>query len=504
MQRRARTFLALTAVLVGVGTLLVTPPVGATTGSQDPPLTVDDATLDAALHCSTPFDDTREPVLLVHGTFANDDENYGWNYRPHLIAAGFDVCTVTLPNRSLDDIQVSSEYVVNAVRDMAAMSGGRKIDLLGHSQGGLQPRWATRFFPETRALIDDVVTLAAPHHGTAVASLPGLGCGACFQMGPDSGFISALNSGDESPGDVDYTSIFTETVDELVTPQPAASTIAPADNVANISIQAACSPIPKLVDHVTIVADAAVYDLVLDAFDDDGPANVARAQPDCLTPFFPTLQELAEGQSALENLLETPTVPEGSVVTEEPPLTFYADPARPAFTDVPSRHWAYWEIEWAAHRGIATGTGLKFSPKAAWNRAQAVMWLWRLAGRPEGAPDTTYTDVPASAWYHDGLDWATDEGVVLGFANDTFRPRGNVNRAQLAWWLWSYAEQPTGSPDHPFTDVPDGAWYEDGLDWVAATGIVTGYPGPTFRPSAVLNRASATGLLLRLDRLVAT
>ena len=65
---------------------------------------------------------------------------------------------------------------------MAAMAGGRQIDILGHSQGGLQPRWMTRFFPHTRALVDDLVTLAAPHHGTTLASLSRRGCGACFQM----------------------------------------------------------------------------------------------------------------------------------------------------------------------------------------------------------------------------------------------------------------------------------------------------------------------------------
>lgn len=493
--RRAAASLLVLATAVG---LLATAPAEATPGTQDPPLTVDGATLDAALHCSTPFDDTREPVLLVHGTFATDDENWGWNYRPHLLAAGFDVCTVRLPGRSLDDIQVSSEYVVNAVRDISAMAGGRKVDLLGHSQGGLQPRWVTRWYPATRALVDDVVTLAAPHHGTSVASLQPLSCAACFQMSPSSAFIAALNSGDESPGEVDYTSIFTELADELVQPQPAASTIAPADNVANISIQQACSPVPKLVDHVSIAADQATYDLVLDAFGNDGPADVARAEPDCVTPFFVTPEELLGGQAALEDLLTNPSVPAPSVVAAEPAGAFYVDP--PAFGDVPAGHWAYWEITWAASTGVATGDGTSFSPGAVWNRAQAVMWLWRLAGSPTGSPAADFDDVPAGAWFRPGLDWAVDQGIVRGFG-DQFRPQGNVNRAQLAWWLWTYADQPTGSPDHGFTDVPAGAWYADGLDWVAAQGVVTGYPGPTYRPGAASTRAAVARMLFRLAQL---
>jgi len=478
---------------------LATAPAGATPGSQDPPLTVSEATLDAAVRCSSPFDDTREPVLLVHGTFATDDENYGWNYLPHLTAAGFDVCSVRLPNRSLDDIQLSSEYVVHAVREMAAMAGGRKVDLLGHSQGGLQPRWVTRFYPATRALIDDVVTLAAPHQGTALASLPGLGCGACFQMGPNSAFIARLNSGDQTPGEVDYTSIFTELADELVVPEPTASTLTGGgDNVANLSIQAVCSPVPKVVDHVSIAADTAVRDLVLDAFTEDGPADPTRAEPDCVTPFFPSPEELATGQSALEGLLTSPTVPAPSVVVAEPATAFYARPDLPSFTDVPAPHWAHWEVEWSATTGVATGTAGTFSPGAAWNRAQAVMWLWRLAGSPAGAPDSDFSDVPAAAWYHDGLDWAAAEGIVTGFPDDTFRPGSSVTRGQTAAWLWAFAGEPEGSPDHPFTDVADGAWFADGLDWVAAQGVVTGYPDDTYRPALASARAAVTRMLFRL------
>src|SRR5689334_15540847 len=182
MQRVASWLLAMALGLTLLGGLVATAPASATTGAEDPPLTVDQATLDASLECNTPFDDAREPVLLVHGTFATGNENWSWNYLPNLLGLGYDVCVVTMPDRSTSDIQVQSEYVVNAVRAMAAMAGGRKIDILGHSQGGLQPRWVTRWYPETRALIDDVVTLATPHNGTALASLQPISCAACFQM----------------------------------------------------------------------------------------------------------------------------------------------------------------------------------------------------------------------------------------------------------------------------------------------------------------------------------
>ncbi|CAN5465043.1 hypothetical protein BH18ACT1_BH18ACT1_06010 [soil metagenome] len=104
----------------------------------EPALSVPTATLDAALSCPASFTSERQPVLLVHGTFVTPEENWSWNYGRALPARGYDVCTVRLPARATGDIQVASEYVVHAVRRIAAQSGG-KVDVLGHSQGGLEP-----------------------------------------------------------------------------------------------------------------------------------------------------------------------------------------------------------------------------------------------------------------------------------------------------------------------------------------------------------------------------
>src|SRR5439155_11557181 len=110
--------------------------------SQGPPLSVRSAALRAALHCPARFAHrNHEPVLLVHGTDTDSEEEWGWSYVPALDSLGYDVCTVDLPNYALDDIQVSAEYVVFGVRYMAG-NAHRTVDVLGASQGGLEPRWA--------------------------------------------------------------------------------------------------------------------------------------------------------------------------------------------------------------------------------------------------------------------------------------------------------------------------------------------------------------------------
>lgn len=270
---------AVAALLSVTGLVVAGAPGASAAGSvtaSGPALAVPQSTLDASIACQ--WVDTghrHEPVLLVHGTVATAAENWGWNYQRVLPTKGFDTCVVQMPNRSLDDIQASSEYVVNAVRRVNEWSGGRKVDVIGHSQGGLQPRWAIKYWPDVRLRIDDFVMLGAPNHGTYVANVLGLaGCtGACLQMKVGSRFLGALNAVDETPGDVSYTSIYTAT-DELVQPAVLPSATAALSGATNLLVQGLC--FGRIVGHVGLVNDGVVYDAVLDALTHAGAASPAR------------------------------------------------------------------------------------------------------------------------------------------------------------------------------------------------------------------------------------
>ena len=296
----------------------------ACTPAADPPLSVPERTLDAALTCPRSFPHRHhEPVLLVHGTFTNPEENWSWNYLNALPAAGYDVCTVRLPERATGDIQVSSEYVVHAVRRIFDRTGA-KVDVLGHSQGGLQPRWALRWWTSLRTKVDDVVTLGAPHHGTVVADAAtalGTSPPAGWQMRTTARFIAALNGGDETPGPVSYTSIYT-LFDELV--QPAAPTATSAlAGASNVLVQDLCPGRP--VEHVGLAYDAAVHDMVLDAFTNPGPASPARFDPaTCFQVAFAGVAPeplLSTGIAELQDSSGFTGAPNASA---EPPLKPYA------------------------------------------------------------------------------------------------------------------------------------------------------------------------------------
>ena len=256
-------------------------------GCTEPTLQTDPRELEAALRCGAFDNPDRPAVLLVHGTFTAGFEQYDWTWRPILEAEGHDVCTVTYPDRGFGDMQRSAEYVVHALRRMHAESG-RRVAVIGHSQGVLVPRWAIRWWPSARAAVDDFIMLAGPNQGTgaaAIGDLLGIIPGPTtpevfFQFASDSAFIAALNSGDETPGDIDYTAVYTR-YDELVqpvTPVPTAAIAFGAGNprVTNVLIQDVCPG--RLVDHVTIgLLDGMSFALARDAMQHPGPADVARA-----------------------------------------------------------------------------------------------------------------------------------------------------------------------------------------------------------------------------------
>jgi triacylglycerol esterase/lipase EstA (alpha/beta hydrolase family) len=277
-----------------------------------------------ALHCPREFGSSRQPVLLVHGTGLTPAESWSWNYAKTLPALGYDVCTVALPGFAMGDIQTSADYVRYAVLRIAARSH-RKVDVITHSQGGMEARWAVRWFPKVRRDVDDLVLLASPNHGI----LLGTACAAArncwpavWQMAPGSHFLAALNSGDETPGAVSYTNVYSRT-DELVEP----SSTVPMRGAVNVAIQDLC---PRVVHHAGLLTDAAAWAVVHDALTHHGPADVRRISPAaCSRLLMPglTAADVAAGNAELYGnaALHFAETPGGR---REPPLRHYVRNSR--------------------------------------------------------------------------------------------------------------------------------------------------------------------------------
>jgi len=261
------------------------PSLASSTGDPGPRLATSRVLLDDAISCPKRL--TRKTVLLVHGTSVTAEENWGWNYVKALPAAGFDVCTVNMPDRLLIDIQTTTEYVVHAIRSVSRRSG-QKISVVGLSQGAIQPRWALRFWPDLRHRVDDYVSMAGTNRGSIFADLS---CGAspCIpslwqQRTNGSPFQQILNSGDTTPGSVSYTSVYSLT-DEIIQPV-APVAVASISGATNIAVQDICPG--RYVGHVQSASDATYYAVVMDALTHRGPAVPSRVdRHSCSQVFMP-------------------------------------------------------------------------------------------------------------------------------------------------------------------------------------------------------------------------
>lgn len=262
----------------------------------------------------------RPVVLLVHGTATTATETWSEGFGRSLRVAGFDWCMVQLPGRALGDVQHTVEYVVAAVRRLARRTH-RHVSLAGHSQGGLQVRWAVRWWPDVRRIARDVVTFAGANDGVASASavcVPGSCFPAAWQMRIGSQLEAALNRR-AMPAGPSYTAIYSDT-DELVQP-PSSGQFAGASNV---HLQGVCPG--RYVSHVQQVYDAVAIAAALDALEHRGPADPARLGADlCARIYGPGIDPL-QATAAIATLYANAgaAVAAARQVRAEPPLRRYA------------------------------------------------------------------------------------------------------------------------------------------------------------------------------------
>ena len=286
-----------------------------------PRLTVPRDRLAGALACSRGLDGaTRTPVLLVHGTGGTREENWGASYQPALQSFGIPWCAVQLPQRATADIQIAAEYVVHAIREMRRRAG-RRISIVGASQGGALPRWALRFWPDTRAMVDDLVALAPTNHGTRQARIvcSPICQAAQWQQMDGSEYIRALNSFQETFPGISYTNVYTR-FDEVVQPPESAELQGGGGRITNVAIQDIC-PI-DLSEHLALtVLNAVGFALAMDALAVDGPAGVTRvAARGCAQPRIPGVRVEAFPGIILSFAVGLGSSPE---VPAEPPLRCY-------------------------------------------------------------------------------------------------------------------------------------------------------------------------------------
>jgi hypothetical protein len=186
----------------------------------------------------------------------------------------------------------------------------------------------------------------------------------------------------------------------------------------------------------------------------------------------------------------------------------YVDIYTQTFTDVGFSHTFFTDIEWMANSGISTGfqPGPTYRPSTDVTRQAMSAFLYRLAGEPPFKDPVvgSFTDVPLGSTFFHEIEWMADEGITTGFPGGVYRPAQAVSRQAMSAFLYRFAGEPavTLPPEPTFADVPADSQFYDEIEWMADTGISTGFqPGPTYRPSAAVTRQAMSAFLHRLDEL---
>jgi hypothetical protein len=256
------------AVTLGVAGLLgAAAPAGAQAPGIPPP-GANDFSCRSAVH--------PVPVILVHGTFG--DMTVSWNlFSPVLKANGYCVFALDLVRRGMAPMDKSADKLAAFIDEVRTRTGAAKVSLVGHSQGGMLPRYVAKFRGKLD-VIDDIVGLAPSSHGTTNPLAPpigGLGCPACAEQAAGSAVMQKLNAPPEAPPPISYTVVSTK-YDEVVTPYK--SQALNGSTVTNVVLQKKCPE--DITDHVGIIYDPVALQWTLNALGRPGPADPSF-QPLC-------------------------------------------------------------------------------------------------------------------------------------------------------------------------------------------------------------------------------
>ncbi|MDQ0826856.1 pimeloyl-ACP methyl ester carboxylesterase [Arthrobacter sp. B2I5] len=232
------------------------------------------------------------PVVLVPGTFESMAKNWS-TLSPYLKSAGY--CVFALNYGETNGVYATAPVAESAkelapfVDAVRAATGAAKVDLVGHSQGGMMPRYYMHLLGGAK-YVHHLVGIAPSNHGTQGLIVPPpdavpdpayttLGCAACADQQAGSAFMQELNAKGDTVAGPSYTVIST-VYDEVVIPYNSQFLVGPSRQVTNITIQDKCPA--DVFEHDQTPNDPVVHQFVANALSKaSGPADPAY-QPSCL------------------------------------------------------------------------------------------------------------------------------------------------------------------------------------------------------------------------------
>jgi triacylglycerol lipase len=189
----------------------------------------------------------HDPILFVHGYGGS---NSNWDVmRARFLADGWQEFELYAYTYSfVASNATTAAEIRDQVDDIMRTTGATKVDIIAHSMGSISSRYYLRNLGGD-AKIDAWVSLAGPNHGTDAVENQNCGFTPCLEIIPGSAFLTALNSGDETPGLVRY----------ATWRSPCDMTINPDESVI---LSGATNTLTACITHSDFLIDETVYQQV--------------------------------------------------------------------------------------------------------------------------------------------------------------------------------------------------------------------------------------------------
>ena len=210
----------------------------------------------------------------------------------------------------------------------------------------------------------------------------------------------------------------------------------------------------------------------------------------------------------------TVTIPAGSIGDRRYTAHWEFDPTIIAalnptpnvdFLDVSRTDWFYYDVRYVCENGLMNGTSRnRFSPYGTATRGMLVTILYRMENEPRCFGSAAFSDVKPGAYYEKAVVWASQNNIVSGYTDGTFRPDAPVTREQLASILYRYTlyrgQDVSAGETTSLTGYGDAQAVSNyalpAMRWACGTGFLQGANGK-LNPSGLATRAQLAAMLHR-------
>ena len=210
----------------------------------------------------------------------------------------------------------------------------------------------------------------------------------------------------------------------------------------------------------------------------------------------------------------TVTIPAGSIGDRRYTAHWEFDPTIIAalnptpnvdFLDVSRTDWFYYDVRYVCENGLMNGTSRnRFSPYGTATRGMLVTILYRMENEPRCFGSAAFSDVKPGAYYEKAVVWASQNNIVSGYTDGTFRPDAPVTREQLASILYRYTryrgQDVSAAGTTSLTGYGDAQAVSNyalpAMRWACGMGILQGANGK-LNPNGLATRAQLAAMLHR-------